>query len=330
MQYDAAKGERGLKDWAKGITVTAQKCGIDIFLFQTIQRVSTLQLLLKSQQLDLWQSHRDQLNKASSTIAPVAEHTVRPVMNRRMPHFRYNTVTKVLYSVDRKGNENVATRKTGLIDIRILSKIQRDHGDLEVIDLWGEIYLTTKTSDGGQLLRGHPKFDRYGEMFDWVAVTFDTTDGNGQMGPAKILAFFKDSAGIDCAVVHATLVSSGRETKAGNTMLVQNNRLEFTPTGQPALRTIRVNQIDRGLMAFEHENFKGALPSNINYAQDKSKYIVTCIENRSNWAHLFFEWAKLLPEVVVEALIPTSDEESDTDAELCSSESVPDTDSESE
>jgi hypothetical protein len=36
MQYDAATGERGLKDWAKLISQTAQKCGTDIFLFQTV------------------------------------------------------------------------------------------------------------------------------------------------------------------------------------------------------------------------------------------------------------------------------------------------------
>ena len=40
------------------------------------------------------------------------------------------------------------------------------------------------------LLRGHPTLDRFGEMFDWVAVTFDTADlsEDGRMGPAELLA----------------------------------------------------------------------------------------------------------------------------------------------
>ena len=107
-------------------------------------------------------------------------------MNRKLPHFRYKTVAKTLYSVDRKGVEIVATEKTGLVDQRILSKIERDHDDLEIIDIWGEIYLANMTGDGGQLLRGHPTFDRYGPIFDWAAITFDTADiGNeGLMGPA--------------------------------------------------------------------------------------------------------------------------------------------------
>jgi hypothetical protein len=69
-----------------------------------------------------------------------------------------------------------------------------------VIDIWGEIYLTTDTSEGGQLLRGHPAFDRYGELFDWVVVEFEAESGGvGVAGPAKLMAFYKDPEGIDRA-----------------------------------------------------------------------------------------------------------------------------------
>ena len=178
------------------------------------------------------------------------------------------------------------------------------------------------TIDKGQLLRGHPAFDRYGEMFDWVAVTFDTTsvEGNhGLVGPAKILAFFKDEDGVDRAVVHATHVTTGRETKAGNTMLIQNVRLEFTHRGHPALRIILVDQIDHGILAFEHENFDGPLPPTRNVPGDKSKFVVSCVEDRQNWAHLFYEWANELPAKEIEMTGPETDEESDTDAESVSS-----------
>jgi hypothetical protein len=239
MQYDAAKGERGLKDWAKLISQTAKKCGIDIFLFQTIHRVSTHQLMQRAHQLELWRKRREQKSQ-EGTKTNIEETPVRTVMNRKLPHFRYRTGAGVLYSLDWKGKGTVATEKTGLVDIRILSKIQRDHGELEDIDIWGKIYLTTPTSKGGQLLRAHPSFDRYGAMFDWVAITFDTTDpdNEGLVGPAKILAFYKDGEGDDCTVVHATHVTSGRETRAGNTLLIQNNRLEFSQRGHPALHTI--------------------------------------------------------------------------------------------
>jgi hypothetical protein len=249
-------------------------------------------------------------------------------MNRKLPHFRYRPGPKVLYSVDRKGKETVATEDTGLVDIRIISKIQRDHDDLEDIEIWGKIYLTTATSEGGQLLRAHPTFDRYGAMFDWVAVTFDTSDpsNEGLVGPAKILAFYKDGEGADRAVIHATHVTSGRETTAGNTLLIQNNRLEFSTRGHPALRTIGVNQIDHGIMAFEHEKFDGPLPPTINFARDKSKFVVSCVEDRVNWAHLFYEWANELPAIETPTARPDTDVESDTDGEsVISDTSVSDT-----
>jgi hypothetical protein len=315
MQYDAAKGERGLKDWAKQISQTAQKCGIDIFLYQTIHRVATYQLMQRAEQVEQWRKHREDLFMLE-TATETKEAPVRPVMNRKVPHFRYKTLSKDLYSVDRRGRETLATKKTGLVDQRILSKIERDHSDLEVIDIWGEIYLTNSTNDVGQLLRGHPTFDRYGEMFDWAAVTFDTEDSNeGLVGPAKILAFYKDGEGVERAVVHATNVTTGRETKAGNTLLIQNVRLEFNTRGHPALRTIRVDQIDRGIMAFEHENFDGPLPPNINYATDKSKYVVSCFDDRTNWAYLFYDWANSLPESDTITTRPDTDEDCETDTE---------------
>jgi len=325
MQYDAAKGERGLKDWAKLISQTAQKCGIDTFLFQTIQRVSTHQLMQRAQQLELWRVRREKTRK-DRTDPLVEETPVRAVMNRKVPHFRYKTAAGVLYSVDRKGKETDVSEKTGIVDKRIISKIEMEHKDLEDIDIWGEIYLSDPHLDNdGQLLRGHPALDRYGEMYDWVAVTFDTADpsNEGLVGPAKLLAFYKDEEGVDRAVVHATNVTTGRETNAGNTMLVQNNRLEFTPRGHPALRTIRVDQIDRGIMAFEHENFSGPLPPTIDYARDKSKFIVSCVEDRAQWAYLFFEWANDLPETEMQTTTPDTDDDPDTEEESTSSELEP-------
>jgi hypothetical protein len=123
-------------------------------------------------------------------------------------------------------------------------------------------------------------------MFDWVAVTFDTDDPSedGIVEPAKTLAFFKDMDGVDRAVVHATNVTMGRETKAGNSLLIQNVRLEFTQRGHPALRIIRVNQIDHGIMAFEHENFVGPLPRPMNLSVDKNKHVVSCFTDRDHWA----------------------------------------------
>lgn len=40
MQYESGKGERGLKEWAKEVAKTAQKTGLNVFIFQTITQVA--------------------------------------------------------------------------------------------------------------------------------------------------------------------------------------------------------------------------------------------------------------------------------------------------
>jgi hypothetical protein len=168
-------------------------------------------------------------------------------------------------------------------------------------------------------------------VFDWVAVTFDTADpsNEGLVGLAKILAFYKDGDGVEHTVVHATNVTTGRETKARNTLLIQNVRLEFSSRGYPALRTIQVDQIDRGIMAFEHDNFDGPLPPTINYSTDKSQFVVSCFEARKNWAHLFYEWVNSLLGTEIQMTRPDSDEDSDTDAESVDSDEVSDSEDDS-
>jgi len=280
----------------------------------------------RAQQIELWRKSRVEKSQEGAESPVEESRPVRPVMNRKLPHFRYVTESKVLNSVDRRGKETVATEKTGLVDERIISKIVRDHNDLTVIDIWGEIYLTTPTRDeGGQLLRAHPAFDRFGAMFDWVAATFETAESNddsdgdsdddGVVGPAKLLAFYKDGDGVERAVVHATNMTTGRETKASNTRLVQNVKLEFLPNGHPGLRTIRVDQIEEGIMAFEHEKFDGPLPPAIDYSTEKSKFVVSCFDNRQNWAYLFYEWANDLPVTEVPTTKPESDDDTDNESD---------------
>ena len=74
-------------------------------------------------------------------------------------------------------------------------------------------------------------------------------------------------------------------------------------------------------MAFEHENFNGPLPPAMNLQRDKHKCVVSRVEDRANWAHLFFEWASGLPEVEIQLSKPESDVDSDTDKEADSSDS---------
>ena len=75
-------------------------------------------------------------------------------------------------------------------------------------------------------------------------------------------------------------------------------------------------------MGFEQENFSGPLPPTIDYARDKSKFIVSCVEDRAQWACLFYEWANELPETEIQTTTPDTDDKSDTDEESNTSDLV--------
>jgi hypothetical protein len=84
-----------------------------------------------------------------------------------------------------------------------------------------------------------------------------------------------------------------------------------------------VDQIDRGIMAFEHDNFDDPLPPTINYANDRGKYVVSCFDDRCNWAYQFFEWANNLSSRDTKTKIleiETEDEESVSSDEVAITE----------
>ena len=68
MNYDASKGERGLKKWAKGVSKKARKCGKLTFLQQTAERVCDILLLDKVKGL----IKRD--NVSDDNAQPIARH----------------------------------------------------------------------------------------------------------------------------------------------------------------------------------------------------------------------------------------------------------------
>ena len=71
-------------------------------------------------------------------------------------------------------------------------------------------------------------------------------------------------------------------------------------------------------MAFERDNVDGPLPPTINFANDRDKYVVSCFDDRSNWAYQFFEWANNLP--IQDTRTKTLEIETDDDESVFSDE----------
>jgi hypothetical protein len=176
MQYESGKGERGLKDWAKSVSKTAQKTGLDVFLFQTVMRVADR--LLLSRALNIVQRQQKQHILPPDDNKEEAPERRNHLSKRRMPHFRYYRREDRVVAVNRKGKELVTTQHTGTIPPNVITALRKEEKDMDVIDIWCEVRLFLSGSiasegKGGQLLRAHGALDKFGGYFDWVDVSFE-------------------------------------------------------------------------------------------------------------------------------------------------------------
>jgi hypothetical protein len=79
MNWEAGKGERGLKVWAKLASTTAQKQSLSVFTYQTALRVAEASLLTKLL-----------TTFANNTKDGVVVNSSSPATKRKEPHFLFN------------------------------------------------------------------------------------------------------------------------------------------------------------------------------------------------------------------------------------------------
>jgi hypothetical protein len=164
MQHDSGKGERGLKQWAKAASATAQKSGLDTFLFQTMMRVADRLLLSRASDVVKRQDQQERAEKEK----------VKGIMKRKQPHFRWHRVDDKVVAINSKGIESPTTAKTGTILVNVMSHLHKTEVEMQVIDMWCETKLpSARDSTQPQFLRAHPNLDKFGGFFDWVDAKFD-------------------------------------------------------------------------------------------------------------------------------------------------------------
>ncbi len=141
--------------------------------------------------------------------------------------------------------ESPTTVKSGAISPNVIRHLRKVEKEMEIIDIWCEIKLPeTRDSAEPQLLRAHPSLDKFGGFFDWVDAKFDFFDEPPDesddddshsadeiyVAPAKLLAFYVDGEGVECAIVHPVAWSGGNETALVNTRSVSYQHLTLPTT----------------------------------------------------------------------------------------------------
>jgi hypothetical protein len=296
MGFDASKGERNLKAWAKHISKTARKRGHATFIRQTANRVSDHQLIKTVEQ---------SLSKHNAPVFPTigvaarAAHngpdensmstTVKWKYTRKKCHMRYDLQTKEAALDDGTTSYgNAGCHK--LLTPHVKQVLDALHGDVGFLSIWKEIRVDLVGCGGGyHYVRAFHDFDACGHFFDWIHLV---TDGHqaSSYRPAKVLLLycFQDQ--------HYALVWKARAATRAEldqeTNLSARWKMDLQENGLPLLVSVPIDHIEKCILVYEHWHCRGGnhLPTTeIAPGLDRSMFVIDEAYERSSWALNFID-----------------------------------------
>lgn len=290
MNWEAGKGERGLKVWAKLASTTAQKQSLTVFTYQTALRVAEASLLTKVAEASLMTKV---MTKTKITPQNIDEESQQDSLRKRKePHFLLNLRDGTVKKVTKRGRQHdLPNRRINgievpdkLIHVAVLDSVRRYEGRAGTLKIWKDVVL--RAEEGEMRVRACTQYDRFGAFFDWVSVQSDVHDPSSCY-PAKLLLVYDDQQSVPCAIVHACEWRNEHERLAA-TALTQRWSLEFAD-GKIVLRKICLSDIVGRLYCIEHTGEKpDSMGLNVP-VRDRSrrKYTIDVVEPRYAWAQAF-------------------------------------------
>lgn len=243
MNWEAGKGERGLKVWAKLASATAQKFTIPIFTHQTALRVADAMLLSKAaamldQQVAAvnknLQESSDKIQGAGEEVqeeemvvvdtTPVPQHhqddNIAPVVSnnnnndddvvctikvRKEAHFMVDlTLNPVAVKEMTRRGKLLGESDVDSFDPLVIEALRTsEQGTTNEIKMYKDARVFFKRR-GKQIIRACSSYDKFGAFFDWVSVNWPAGRGNKKASaPAKLQMLYEDANGEMCAIVHS-------------------------------------------------------------------------------------------------------------------------------
>lgn len=250
MQHDMHMGERGLKEWAKGMSRMALKHGVDKFTYSTAQRIGEKLLLEKTNDII------KELNSKKTHVLDESS-TKHQWTTRGSPHFKFTRENfDGLMAISRKGKSHGPDAESGKIHRSMLEAMQVVEEGQDEFDIWCEVKLPT-----GQHLHAFSQCQqKEGPWHGWAWLRFDMEDSRSDpmCHPAKLLGFHRDGNGNMKAIIHSIeekLAGAG-ESPLGDSCLVLHCRQQFMANGKPALSSLQIDAIENCLLVFQKEKHK--------------------------------------------------------------------------
>lgn len=305
MGFDASKGERNLKWWAKSLSKTARKCGQATFIQQTAQRLSDYLLLQRA--YALLQSEFDAMEPSKNPREPIptptddeidlgseAENRTQFNFTRTSPHLHFNPRTQVVTS-----NGNICSDHTKTyLSVPVKQYLSFNHRHCEGIDIWKEIRLVLPDSQGKQSVRAYHHYDVFGSFFDWVHLSHPSRDPKDEDKyiVAKVLLLYRlsDSNETMALVWQGTPVTEADtkwETNISARWKMQVDRVSKLPI----LLHVPMSRIERCIKVHQHWKDSQTTPipspeSNVDFNMSRTGFFVDELYFPYQWPLHFIQY----------------------------------------
>jgi len=235
INYDAGKGERGLKMWAKKISIGAQKCGETIFITQTAYRVEERLLLYKASALASQEENPEEKPEENGSDVNQEED-----QECSSPNWTFLRKRCVLHFDLGTGEAKPPRPVDNLLLPPIIDVLRRKHGATGVIQIWKEVKVVVdRQRKEHHYIRAYDEFDRFGSFYDYAIVAEDP-DNEDSYYPAKVLLLYR--CGEECnAVVWKAMKATATEFKKERS-ISSRWKMGFHPgNGQPLLKVVPIS-----------------------------------------------------------------------------------------
>ena len=291
MQTNCNMGERGLRSWAKHISITAQKQGYHKFSFQTGNRVSDQLILFKA---------FDNINSGLERgILSSEEDNSTNFLKRKNPHFiiKKKGTKNLQIPMDRNNKQGkIYVSKTGTLPEFVVNAIFDHEPEQEEINVWTEVTLKKEEN---QIIRACPNYRGEGPWYDWIHAKFKGSHKDkNQLFPAKLLAIYENNQKQMKALVHSVEYkkNEGEDSLVfGDSKLIQHYLQEFLDNGFPAMRSINIDDIFENILVYQNIKYsKSPIPPKISLKSERKKHTIMVVLPRRRWAKTYIEWSREL------------------------------------
>ena len=294
MNWEAGKGERGLKTWAKLASCTAQKHNVPMFTHQTALRVGDAMLLEKASQVITGSPALPQVQDTDGENPNLLPPTsIREyVVVRRWPHYIVDlslNATVAVRIIDKTGKvietmEDHQVIFPGMIRTAILA-VEGSYGNfIKGIHVYKDATLRTNPQQEKKI-RACAQYDKFGSFFDWVSVNYKWSGNVKKTLPAKLLLIYKDHQETLSAIIHAC-DWQGKDDHDSSNELIGRWQLEYSKLDgrTPVLRKVPISDIVDLLYVVEHS---GNNQHPLIMGDGRPLHSVDVVEPRYMWATSF-------------------------------------------